>query len=171
MLSHFSHVWPFVTPWTVARQGRLPVGFSSKEHWTGLPCPPPGDLPEPGIKPGSLTSPVLAGELFTTSTTWEALELGGLTDIYLSRWVLGDLLDWFFVETLLPIRVRGTHDRRVLRRGLHFWEVSLEVSSRAISLGGSTSQQQCCPWLYCTSKWLWNVDSFHSPYPQESSSS
>ena len=36
----------------------------------GLPCPPPGDLPEPGIKP---TSPVLAGGFFTTSTTWEAL--------------------------------------------------------------------------------------------------
>ena len=85
-----------------------------------MPCPPPGDLPEPGIKPGFLMSPVSAGRLFTTSTTWEALELGGRMDVYLSRWVLGNLLDWFCVETPLPISVRRTHDRRALRSGLHF---------------------------------------------------
>ena len=48
------------------------MGFSRQEHWSGLPCPPPGDLPDPEIEPGSLTSPVLAGWFFTTSTTWEA---------------------------------------------------------------------------------------------------
>ena len=42
---------------------------------TGLPCPPPGDLPDPGIKPLSLASPVLAGSFFTISATWEALLL------------------------------------------------------------------------------------------------
>ena len=61
-----------VTLWTVACQAPLSVEFSRKEYWNGLPFPPPGDLPEPGIKPMSLMSPALAGRLFTTSTTWEA---------------------------------------------------------------------------------------------------
>ena len=43
----------FVTPRTVARQAPLSLGFSRQEHWSGLPCPPPGDLPNPGIKPRS----------------------------------------------------------------------------------------------------------------------
>ena len=47
------------------------MGFSRQEYWSGLPCPPPGDLPNPGIKPVSLTSPALAGGLFTTGATWE----------------------------------------------------------------------------------------------------
>ena len=58
-----------VTLWTVACQAPLSVEFSRKEYWNGLPFPPPGDLPEPGIKPMSLMSPALAGGLFTTSTT------------------------------------------------------------------------------------------------------
>ena len=47
MLSHFSHVWLFETPWTVAHQAPLPMGFSRQEYWSGLPSPPPGDLPYP----------------------------------------------------------------------------------------------------------------------------
>ena len=53
----------FETPWTVACQDPLSVGFSRQEYWSALPCPSPGDLPHPGIKP---TSPVLAGGFFTT---------------------------------------------------------------------------------------------------------
>ena len=49
----------------------LSTGFSRQEHWSGLPCPPPGDLPDPGIEPESLTSSALAGRFFTTSVTWE----------------------------------------------------------------------------------------------------
>ena len=54
MLSHFSCVWLFETLWTVSHQSPLSKGFSRQEYWCGLPCPPPGDLPNPGIKPGSL---------------------------------------------------------------------------------------------------------------------
>ena len=43
-----SCVWPFVTPWTVTHQAPLPMGFSRQEFWGGLPCPSPGDLPNPG---------------------------------------------------------------------------------------------------------------------------
>ena len=66
MLSCFSYVPLFVTPWIVAHQDPLSMGFSKQEYWSGLPCSPPGDLPNPGIKP---MSPVLASGVFTTVTS------------------------------------------------------------------------------------------------------
>ena len=65
------HVWLCVTLWTVCCQAPLPMGFSREEYWSGLPWPSPGDLPDSGIKPTSL-SPALAGVFFTTSATGEA---------------------------------------------------------------------------------------------------
>ena len=65
-------LFPIAILWTVACQALLSMGFSRQEYWSGLPCSPPGDLPNPGIEPTSLTSPTLAGGFFTTSTTWEA---------------------------------------------------------------------------------------------------
>ena len=55
----------FATPWTVARQAPLSTGFPRQEHQSGVPCPAPGDLPNPGIKPASPASPLLAGRFFT----------------------------------------------------------------------------------------------------------
>ena len=52
----------FVTPWTVAHQAPLSMGFARQEHWSGLPFPSPGDLPDPAIK---AVSPALAGRFFT----------------------------------------------------------------------------------------------------------
>ena len=72
MLSHFSRVRLFETLWTIAHQAPLPMRFSKQEYWSGLPRPPPRDLPDPGIKLMSFTSPALAGQFFTTSATWEA---------------------------------------------------------------------------------------------------
>ena len=60
MLGHFSHVQLCATLWTVAHKAPLSMGFSRQEYWSGLPCPPPGDLPDPRIEPASLTSPALA---------------------------------------------------------------------------------------------------------------
>ena len=57
-----SPVQLFATPWTVAGQAPLFVGFSREDYWSGLPCPSPGDLPDPGMEPGS---PALAGKFFT----------------------------------------------------------------------------------------------------------
>ena len=73
VLSRFSHVQLFAILWTVARQAPLSMRFSRQEYWSGLPCPPPGDLLDPGMEPMSLTFPALASVFFTTSTTWEAL--------------------------------------------------------------------------------------------------
>ena len=64
-----SCVWLFVTPRTVAGQAPLSLGLSRQEYWSGLPCPSPGDLSDPGIKPASLMSPALAGRFFTISAT------------------------------------------------------------------------------------------------------
>ena len=75
MLICFSHVLVFVTLWNVAHQAPLSMGFSRQEYWSGLPCLPPGDPPDPGIKPASLTSPALAGKFLTTSPSWEAQKI------------------------------------------------------------------------------------------------
>ena len=53
MLSHFSHVQLFATLWTIACWALLSMGFFRQEYWSGLPCPRPGDLPNPGMEPGS----------------------------------------------------------------------------------------------------------------------
>ena len=66
MLSCFSHVWLFATLWTIVHQAPLSMGFSTQEYWSGLLCPPPRDLPHPGIEPVSLMCPAVAGGFFTT---------------------------------------------------------------------------------------------------------
>ena len=58
-------------PMDYSRQAPLSMGFSRQEYWRGLPCPSPGDLPNPEVESVSLKSPALVGGFFTTSTTWE----------------------------------------------------------------------------------------------------
>ena len=74
----------FATPLTVACWAPLSTGFFRQEYWSGLPCPPPGDLPDPGIEPLSLASPALAGGFFATSATWEAQ--AGFSLAHTSSW-------------------------------------------------------------------------------------
>ena len=97
VLSRFSHVRLFVTPWTVARQEPLSMGFSRQECWSWLPCPPPRDLPDPGFEHTSLRSPPLAGGFFTTSATWEAYHCSSCTYLspspYNLSWTLIGLYD------------------------------------------------------------------------------
>ena len=59
----------FKTLWTIASQAPLTMEFSRQEYWIRLSFPPPGNLPDPGIKPASLLSPALASGFFTTSAT------------------------------------------------------------------------------------------------------
>ena len=58
-------------PWTVARQAPLSMGFFRQEYWSGLPCPPPGDLPDRRIEPTSLMSPESADGFFISSAPWD----------------------------------------------------------------------------------------------------
>ena len=71
MLSHFSNIQLFATPWTVAHQAPLFNGILLARilEWVS---PYPGDLLDPGVEPAFLMSPALAGRFFTTSITWEA---------------------------------------------------------------------------------------------------
>ena len=67
VLSRFSHVRLLMMLGNVARQAPLSMRFSRQEYWSGLPFPPPGDLPDPGIEPESFRSPALTEGFFTTS--------------------------------------------------------------------------------------------------------
>ena len=71
VLCQFSHVRLFATLWTAACQAPLSEGFSRQEYWSELPCPPPGELPDPGFEPVSPGAPALAGRFFTIWATWE----------------------------------------------------------------------------------------------------
>ena len=71
-----SRVRFFATPWAAAHQSSLSMEFSRQEYQGGLPFPTPGDLPDPGIKPASLASPVLAGTFFTTALPGRPLQWG-----------------------------------------------------------------------------------------------
>ena len=64
----FSRVRLFSTPWTVAHQAPLSIGFPRQKYWSGLPLPLPQDLPDSGIELTSPVSPALAGRFFTTET-------------------------------------------------------------------------------------------------------
>ena len=86
VLSHFSCVQLFATPWTIARQASLSMGFPRQEYWSELPFPPPGDLPDPGICLVSLSFPELADGFFTTSATWEVSYLFVMTSEEGSEW-------------------------------------------------------------------------------------
>ena len=66
MLSHFSRVWLFAILQIIDHQAPLSMGFSRQKYWSELPCPPPGDLPNPGMEHVSLMSPALAAGFFTT---------------------------------------------------------------------------------------------------------
>ena len=77
-LSHCSSVQLFVIPWTVTHQASLSMGFSRQEYRSGLPCPPPGDLPNPGIEPRSpaLQANSLPSKLFLSYMSFEKTRLG-----------------------------------------------------------------------------------------------
>ena len=91
-----THVWLFVTPWTIAYQTPLFMEFSRQEYWSGLPFPSPGDLPDPGIEPGSPTFQADAlpseppGKLFHLKLIFFLLILKGRKPFL---WVLKSILD------------------------------------------------------------------------------
>ena len=90
MLSCFSCVQLFATPWTVAPPGSSVHEFSGQEYWGGLPFLPPGDLPDPGTEPKFLMSPALADGAVTTSPPGKPLLM--LLPRYFSHWFLLSLL-------------------------------------------------------------------------------
>ena len=102
------HVWLFATPWTVAYQASPSMGFSRQESWSGVPLPSPGDLPNPGIEPGS---PTLKADALRLSHQEIWLLVGGSNSspiFYFFRSIFNHTLirhfyvhKWYFVQHLL----------------------------------------------------------------------
>ena len=76
-----SHVQLFVAPWTIAHKAPLSMGFPRQEYWSGLPVPPPGDLPNLGIEPASPMAPELAGFPCGSAGKESACNVGDLGSI------------------------------------------------------------------------------------------
>ena len=76
MLSRFSHVWLFVTVWTIACQAPLSKGFCKQEYWSRLSCPPSGGLPDPGIEPKSPATPALQADFLPSEPPGKVLGAG-----------------------------------------------------------------------------------------------
>ena len=105
MLSCLSSVPFFCDLMSCSLPGSSVHGILRQEYWSGLPCPPPGDLPHPRMEPTSLVSPTLAGKFFTTSTTWEA-----------PRWSIKAVkyqnLQFMRIKHLKPSQENKTHGTR-----------------------------------------------------------
>ena len=95
-----SHVRLFATPWTVAYQAPPSMGFSRQECWSGLPFPSPGDLPDPGIEPGS---PTLQADTLPSkppgNQTWDQIHVSCIGRQILYHWVIGEA-PWHHVDSL-----------------------------------------------------------------------
>ena len=104
----------FATPWTIACQAPLSMGFSRQEYWRGLPFPSPGDLPDPGIEP---ESPVLAGGFFTAVPHGKPLQLYRSNQVVQNEAEKG-LQQWFPMIVMLPIKESARN----------LWGYSLTVS-------------------------------------------
>ena len=93
LLNHFSRVQLFVTPWTVAHQTPLSMEFSRQEYWSGWPFPPPGDLPDPGLRwccvQGACTEPCFCSQP-------PAFAPGA------SKWLLGFLVSLCLLSRICP---------------------------------------------------------------------
>ena len=100
LVQSLSHVGLFPTPWTVACQAPLSMGFSSQECWRGLPFPSPGDLPRPGSKP---SSPALAGDSLALSHLRSPAKF---TQFHILFWPhrvgCGTLIPWPRIEPMPP---------------------------------------------------------------------
>ena len=96
----FSHLQLFGTPWTVACQAPPSMGFPRQGYWSGLPFPPPGGLPDPGIEAASTQAPALAGRFFTPEppgklSSWPRSSIRQETNLPLSHSLTCSFMDLF----------------------------------------------------------------------------
>ena len=119
VLNYFSPIWLFAASWTVAHKAPLSMGFSRQEHWSGLPCPSPGDLPNPGLKSVSLTSPTLAGGCFTTSATQKERNSLNLMKNICKKFTANIILSSEKLKAF-PLRSEA-------RQGFPFWPLVLSI--------------------------------------------
>ena len=132
VLSRFSHVRLLATPWTVAHQAPLSMGFSRQEFWGGLPCPPPGDLPDPGMETASPVAPALTGRLFSTESP------GKPTFIYRRCWG-SEIISQMSLQLIFWIYFGYSNS---INLDLNYWnrEVGVEMS---LVLTQMRKEKQC----------------------------
>ena len=129
----------FVTPWTVAHQAPLSMGFPMQEYWTGLPFHSPGDLPDQGIEPMAPASPTLASGFFTTRKS-------KMTHLGNPKWIKAG--DYFHPNSMdLELRRDGSlkenNDVLARKRVMDEWQSGTIASTRASSLVIVTLLDQC----------------------------
>ena len=130
-MKSLSRVRLLATPWTIAHQAPLSMGFSRQEYWSGLPCPPPGDLPNPGIKP---RSPALQADSLPSESPGKPKNTGMGSLSLLQGIFLTQELNWDLL-----------HCRRILYQLSYqgsLWEpydmgktITIECAPRTISVG------------------------------------
>ena len=133
MLCYDKSLQPCTTlkiPWTGACQAPPSRAFSRQEYWSGLPCPPPGCLPNPGIKPRSLTSPVLASGFFTTSITQEAPKNASYIYVLRHRKKHDKLL---LFQILTECKNIGFQEENNLSAGLQYLKLYTHVAKIQVS--------------------------------------
>ena len=115
ILSPFCCVWLFATLWTVARQAPPSMGSSRQECWGGLPCPPPGDLPNPGMEV-SLVYPSLAGRFLTTwdackilQIYWNPLNFALKISEFYGKWIISQLNNFLKKQKPIPCTLSLSH--------------------------------------------------------------
>ena len=145
LLSCFSRVWLSATLRTVTHQASLSVGFSRQQYWTGLPRPPPGCLPDPGVEPASLTAPAMAGRFFTTRATFAIKRIRGRR--HTSEGILDERLMFthgasvlVHLSNLLLFSGTEQHENTV-HLAICLNEAGLSLLSRRINLNSSSSNQ------------------------------
>ena len=133
---HASHVVPFMSdslpPHALQPcQAPLSMVFSRQEYCTGLLCPPPGYLPDPGVEPMSLTPSALAGSFFTTRVTWEAHSPQSCF-----TWHFSPLLGLISIPLCLAPRrlIYGRHGYHLIQKHLQFSSVQFSRSVMSDSL-------------------------------------
>jgi len=139
MLSHFSHVWLFVTPWIVACQVPLPMGFFRQEYWSGFPGPPPGDLPDPEMEP---TSPALQADSLPTKPSGKLHAIGLELEISVWTHALLNRYIWMHICILATSCEELTHWKR-----LWCWE--------GLGAGGEGDARGWDGWMASLTRWTW----------------
>ena len=124
-------------PAICAHQASLCMGFSRQEYWSGLPCPPPGDLPYPGMEPVPPASLAFAGRFITASTTWEALCSKHMFEI--------ELFIFYFASCLIPQKQKLPSDQAGIHECLHF-QGSLQSDKGRLQLPDQPGTSHCALW-------------------------
>ena len=160
VLSHFRYVQLFVTPWTVVCQAPLPMGFSRQEYWSGLPCPPPGDLE----KDMENHSSSLAWKIACTESPGRLQSMGlrRVRHDWMTSFSLFTFMDWRrkWQPTLIFLPGESQGQRSPKDSGLpsvgshkvgHDWSDLAAAATRGSS---QSKDRTCVSYVFCIDRWI-----------------